>query len=301
MIASSIGDVEMVQFLLDRGAKVNLKDNDGCSALAIASLAGKKLKRTEVVSQNKAVETSILQRIIKEHTETVKVLLYFGAEVDAKDHHGISAQTIASSNGHIEILQLLIDHGSKIDPRAIDIARERNHVEVAELLSSKFIEKTSSKTITSPEMVFMQEMMKSFEDRMNQRMEQMHKYTVQKMEQMHTQITLLTSALPNLQGKSITMPHQQHSNDLTHANLLRELMDLASDWNIIGVLLEMPDGTLDTIQCDHPNNARQCLLAMLKEWLKIIDPPPSWERMAGAVEQINQKKAHDLREKYCTQ
>ena len=298
MIASSIGDAEMVKFLLDHGAEVNLKDKDGCSALAIASLAGNKLNRTEVVSQNKAVETSILQRIIKEHTETVKVLLYFGAEVDAKDHHGISAQTIASSNGHIEILQLLIDHGSKIDPRAIDIARERNHVEVAELLSSKFIEKTSSKTITSPEMVFMQEMMKSFEDCMNQRMEQMHNNMIQKMEQLQTQIMLLTSALPNLQG---TLPHQQHSNDLTSTNLLVELIDLASKWKIVGTFLKIPGGTLDTIEHDNPKDAQQCLLAMLNEWLKIIDPPPSWERMAGAVEKINQRKAHDLREKYCTQ
>ena len=301
MMASSIGDAEMVKFLLDHGAEVNLKDKDGCSALAIASLAGNELNCTEVVSQNKVVEASILQRIIEEHTETVKVLLDFGAEVDSKDHHGFSAQMIASSNGHIEILQLLIDHGSKIDFKAIDIAREKNHVEVAELLSSKVKAETSSKTITSSEFMLLMQEMKSFEDRMNQRMEQMHNYTVQKMEQMYSQIMLRVSALPNLQGKSITLPHQQHSNDLTHANLLRELMDLACDWNIIGILLEMPDGTLDTIQCDHPSNARQCLLAMLKEWLKIIDPAPSWERMAGAVEQINQKKAHDLREKYCTQ
>ena len=290
MIASSIGDAKKVKFLLDYGAEVNLKNNDGSSALAIG-----------VISQNEVVETSILQRVIEEHAETVKVLLDFGAEVDAKDHRGFSAQMIASSNGHIEILQLLIDHGSKIDFKAIDIAREKNHVEVAELLSSKVKAETSSKTITSSEFMLLMQEMKSFEDRMNQRMEQMHNYTVQKMEQMYSQIMLRVSALPNLQGKSITLPHQQHSNDLTHANLLRELMDLACDWNIIGILLEMPDGTLDTIQCDHPNNARQCLLAMLKEWLKIIDPPPSWERMAGAVEQINQKKAHDLREKYCTQ
>jgi hypothetical protein len=38
---------------------------------------------------------------------------------------------------------------------------------------------------------------------------------------------------------------------------------------------------------------------MLKEWLKMIDPPPSWEQLVDALKVIDECKAEELRRKYC--
>ena len=37
---------------------------------------------------------------------------------------------------------------------------------------------------------------------------------------------------------------------------------------------------------------------MLSEWLKMIDPPPTWTALAEAMEMIDESKAEKLREHY---
>ena len=46
-------------------------------------------------------------------TEAVKVLLEYGAYVDAKDYRGWTALQIAKDNHHTEIERLLRTHGAK--------------------------------------------------------------------------------------------------------------------------------------------------------------------------------------------
>ena len=68
----------------------------------------------------------------------------------------------------------------------------------------------------------------------------------------------------------------------------------------IGVNLEIPEGTLNTIAADYPHKSEDCLLEMLKEWLKQqVDPPPSWTVIIDAVEYLGDKQlGKELREKY---
>ena len=80
--AAKRGDLQEVSHLLDKGADVNAKNNEGASALFLAALKG--------------------------HIEIVHALLDKGADVNAKSNKGGTALMVASLNGYGEIVQALL-------------------------------------------------------------------------------------------------------------------------------------------------------------------------------------------------
>ena len=90
----------------------------------------------------------------------------------------------------------------------------------------------------------------------------------------------------------------QSMNKLSVAPTLRtsfkHLKPLAAKWQSIGVLLNIPEGTLETIKYDEGNKADNCLRSMLSVWLKQIHPSPTWTALAGVVEQFDPSKADEL-------
>jgi hypothetical protein len=89
MFASEMGHLNVVQLLVDEGADINAKSNNGLTALMIASGIG--------------------------HREIVQLLIAEGADVNAKKDNGETALMLASQKGHREIVQLLIAEGAKFD------------------------------------------------------------------------------------------------------------------------------------------------------------------------------------------
>ena len=79
---------EVVKLLLERGAQVDLQDNNGQSPLMWASNMGQ--------------------------TEVVKLLLERGAQVDLRDNNGDSAPMLAFQSGHIETVKFLQKEGVQI-------------------------------------------------------------------------------------------------------------------------------------------------------------------------------------------
>ena len=69
---------------------------------------------------------------------------------------------------------------------------------------------------------------------------------------------------------------------------------LATQWKMIGISLGLQKHVLDRIKCDEAG-VNDRLLEMLSEWLKQVSPPPTWEDLANAVEDIDQLKAQDIR------
>ena len=57
----------------------------------------------------------------------------------------------------------------------------------------------------------------------------------------------------------------------------------------------MPAHILDKIKSEE-ERVDERLQEMLSEWLKQIDPPPTWTALAEAVEVIDESKAQKLRE-----
>src|SRR4030042_2845453 len=86
-------EAEVCRQLLDQGANVNARDEDGCSPLLWAVLAGNK--------------------------EVVKMLLAQGAEVNVSNLDGGAPLHWAAVTGKIEIAQLLLDKGAKVNAKDV--------------------------------------------------------------------------------------------------------------------------------------------------------------------------------------
>ena len=71
------------------------------------------------------------------------------------------------------------------------------------------------------------------------------------------------------------------------------LFPLARDWKTIGALLGVEKHVLDNIKRDE-ESVRDCLHAMLSEWLKQVDPPPTWKDLVNAIEKVDSSKAQEI-------
>ena len=58
----------------------------------------------------------------------------------------------------------------------------------------------------------------------------------------------------------------------------------------------MEKHVLDRIKSDE-EGVHDCLQEMLSEWLKRIDPPPSWKDIADAVEMVDSVKSEEIRKR----
>ena len=79
------------------------------------------------------------------------------------------------------------------------------------------------------------------------------------------------------------------------------LFEARAKWYDIGIELKVSIGTLNTIREDFPH-AAHCLREMCINWLKRIDPSPSWAALAKALESPPVGEGHlaqQLRDKYC--
>ena len=86
----------------------------------------------------------------------------------------------------------------------------------------------------------------------------------------------------------------------TLCNLLKELFSkVASNWENVGVMLDIDEGPLKKIKADHKESG-DCLREMLRVWLKKVDPPPSWNLLVDALKSLGEEKlAQELNERYC--
>ena len=86
--------------------------------------------------------------------------------------------------------------------------------------------------------------------------------------------------------------------DLESKNLrkLRALIyEACPQWYDLGMELRVETVTLDVIKSDNKNDTKACFREMLSEWLKMIDPCPSWKELIAALKQpcIGHRKLAD--------
>lgn len=87
MEASVRGNLEAMKLLLEKGANIDMVDQDGWTALMGATVQGS--------------------------LEPVKLLLEHGADVNAKNHNGDTALVMAIGMKNVEIEDALIEHGAE--------------------------------------------------------------------------------------------------------------------------------------------------------------------------------------------
>ena len=76
-------------------------------------------------------------------------------------------------------------------------------------------------------------------------------------------------------------------------DIFEKLLPLAAHWNNIGVLLGVKNHILQEIKRNE-RQSQDCLREMLSEWLKIDNPPPTWDNLASAVKPFNPAKAQEI-------
>ncbi|XP_064650397.1 ankyrin repeat domain-containing protein 50-like isoform X2 [Lineus longissimus] len=147
IIASIIGDKNLVAQLITAGANIECKDNGGNTPIIIASTNG----HQEVVDllikaganiecKNISGNTPIIIASIKGHQEVVDLLIKAGANIECKGNGGNTPIIFASINGHQEVVDLLIKAGANIECKDNDgntpiiIASINGHQEVVDLL-----------------------------------------------------------------------------------------------------------------------------------------------------------------------
>ena len=114
--ASNFGHLDVVKYLISKGADVNMKNDDriGGTALNIASYKGyleivKYLveKGADVNMKNGRFGNTALIGV--SNLEVVKYLISKGADVNAKNNDGSTALMIASREGHLEVVKVLVE------------------------------------------------------------------------------------------------------------------------------------------------------------------------------------------------
>ena len=115
-MASRSGHLEIVQYLTENGADVNISTNAGWTPLNIAADRGYLEIIThlidcgaEINSQNNKGATPLFNACKNGHYEIVRILIESGADVNIEDCIGRMPLFIANSNNHGKIVNLLVN------------------------------------------------------------------------------------------------------------------------------------------------------------------------------------------------
>ena len=131
--AAFFGRTEIAMMLLDKGADVFAKKNDGATPLTMAA------SHNEIAEMIQR-EIQLLEVAGKGDNAMVKELLAKGAYVNVRDPEGRTPLTEATWNNHVETVKLLLDKGanpnaSKVDGATpLSIAASKRYKEIVELL-----------------------------------------------------------------------------------------------------------------------------------------------------------------------
>ena len=133
MKAAWRGREKTAKQLLEHGADVNAKNNDGRTALMVAassalmSASSERCEKTvklllehgaDVNAKNNDGRTALMEAVgWRIENNNAKLLLEHGADVNAKDNSGGTALMKAASAGHEKNATLLLEHGADADLR----------------------------------------------------------------------------------------------------------------------------------------------------------------------------------------
>jgi len=130
--ASERGHAEVVEYLLFKGAQVNAKADAGFMPLHYAVYNGHKdvaalliSKDAKVNGKNKVGWTSLHAAAHGGQKEIAELLIAEGANVNAEANDGTTPLQLALVGQHTELTQVLMQHGARISEKAIKVDPKR--------------------------------------------------------------------------------------------------------------------------------------------------------------------------------
>lgn len=115
LIAVQNENKEIVEYLVDHGAKVNQDNLYGQTPLSEAAQNGNKEIAKYLIDHGANVETLLFLAAQKEDEEIVKCLIDCGVSIDIVDRYGQTLLSWAAKNGSEEIVRCLVDHGADVN------------------------------------------------------------------------------------------------------------------------------------------------------------------------------------------
>jgi uncharacterized protein len=135
---------DFFDYLLQRRARLNLRNRNGETALSLAAYMGKSAFVQRLLDAGAEVNmygwSPLAYAAFNGHVAIAELLLKRGAEVNAQTENGATALLLAARYGHIEVVDLLLKN--KADPNianqngemAIDWALRTSNTDIAEHL-----------------------------------------------------------------------------------------------------------------------------------------------------------------------
>ena len=162
MCAAEKGRIECVKYLAEQGADIDAKDSEHGDTAVMAAARNGHIECVKCLIENGAADidakakngdTAVMAAARNGHIECVKYLIQHGADVNAKDiEYGGTALIWAAWKGHTECVKYLIEKGADVNAKAkngkvaLDIARDRSHLDIIQILKKtqvQIIEKTT--------------------------------------------------------------------------------------------------------------------------------------------------------------
>ena len=137
---------ELIEYLVQRRARLNSRNRNGETALSIAAFSGKMPYVQRLVEAGAEVNfygwPPLAYAAFNGHRDIVEYLLKRGAEIDAKTANGSTALFWAARNGHTEVVKLLLSNqadpsiANEHDETPVDAAMKGGSREIEGLLRS---------------------------------------------------------------------------------------------------------------------------------------------------------------------
>jgi ankyrin repeat protein len=117
-------NTERVELFLKAGMNINVRDNDGNTALMLASMTGDPEiinlligKGADVNARSASGYTALMYVSSKGDKATAKLLIEKGADVNSRNNSRDTALMLASLNGNFEAAKLLVESGADVNAR----------------------------------------------------------------------------------------------------------------------------------------------------------------------------------------
>ncbi len=138
-VAARNNQIEAVKLFLSAGADPN---NGNVGSLSQATIMGHTAIAQLLIQHGAQVNpkfvdyypTPLTAAVEGQHTDTVKLLLASGADVNQIDGNGISPLAMAAGRNNTEVIKLLLKAGSKLEPNPLNRAAAFSTPEVVKLL-----------------------------------------------------------------------------------------------------------------------------------------------------------------------
>lgn len=225
----------------------------------------------------------------------VRVLLAHGADFNLQNKDGITALMMSSYNGHTEIVELLIEHGAdmhvvtSIGMTALRVSTDKGHKDITKLLieygasDHQYSNRGTKRPLSIRDPTISNTRVVTINTEILERLIQV--LPGSDVPDSNTTSTILTSI------KSC----MEQGVELSLAEACAILRSILYTWDKLGANLNVDINSLKEIRHDFNGIAKHCLSEMLHKWLVRAFPPPSWEELAEAVENIDQTTARKIR------